>query len=490
MAKFQPISFYKPESSRPGEARELLPFRFKRLADGVLLTNMVGEQAIVPPTEFDRFVSDTLDSASPVFTELRSKHFFYFKGEISPIHLLALKLRTRKRRLADFTGLHLFVVTLRCEHSCPYCQVSRANETGSADRFDMKLDTAMKALDLVFRSPSPNLKIEFQGGEPLLNFEVIRSIVIEAEKRNELAKRNLAFVIATNLALINDEILKFCSDHSIFISTSLDGPRDLHNLNRPRPGGDSYERVVAGIQRARTILGESGVSALMTTTQASLGRAREIIDEYRSHGFTEIFLRPLSPYGFAIKTKSFLKYNADRWLEFYNAGLDYVIELNRQGTRFTEIYTAMILKKMLTNDDPGYVDLMTPAGTGIAAVVYNYDGNVFASDEGRMLAEMGSDTFLLGDLKTDSYEEIFTSPALLDSLEESFSGSAPMCTDCAHEPYCGSDPVWHYAMFGNYLGRKTESEFCARHTSIFEGILTRMRSDNFTRNLFHDWAHL
>ena len=69
----------------------------------------------------------------------------------------------------------------------------------------------------------------------------------------------------------------------------------------------------------------------MTTTKASLDRPREIIDTYVEHGFHEIFLRPLSPYGFAMKTKSFSAYDIDRWLEFYREGLDYILELNEQG---------------------------------------------------------------------------------------------------------------------------------------------------------------
>ena len=80
---------------------------------------------------------------------------------------------------------------------------------------------------------------------------------------------------------------------------------------------------------------------------------------------------------------------------------------------------------MLTNDDPGYVDLTSPAGIGIGAIVYNYDGDVYASDEGRMLAEMGDKTFRLGNLHQDSYEEIMLSEALLAPLEESFARQRP-----------------------------------------------------------------
>jgi hypothetical protein len=126
----------------------------------------------------------------------------------------------------------------------------------------------------------------------------------------------------------------------------------------------------------------------MTTTEASLGRVREIIDEYLAQEFHSIFLRPLSPYGFAIRGKSYRTYNAQRWLKFYKEGLAYIIDLNRQGKEFVEFYASIILKKMLTSEDPGYVDLMSPAGIGIAGVVYNYDGDVYASDEGRMKWEI------------------------------------------------------------------------------------------------------
>ena len=91
-------------------------------------------------------------------------------------------MHTKVLRLADFTGLHIFVVSLRCEHSCPYCQVSRQSDDKLT--FDMSCDTAEKALELVFRSPSPAIKIEFQGGEPLLNFPLIRFVVERAKTLN------------------------------------------------------------------------------------------------------------------------------------------------------------------------------------------------------------------------------------------------------------------------------------------------------------------
>jgi His-Xaa-Ser system radical SAM maturase HxsB len=449
---------------------------------------MVGEFLVLPHSEIEKLVQGSLPPDSLAYSNLRARHFLADSlTHKSAIELLALKVRSRYRRLPQFTGLHIFVVTLRCEHSCPYCQVSRQSE--DRDAYDMSEETAFRSLDLTFRSPSDAIKIEFQGGESMLNFPLIRRIVYEAENQNQRVGKELQFVIATNLAVATNEMLEFCAEHDIHISTSLDGPRELHNKNRPRPGNDSYERVVRWIALAREIVGRDKVSALMTTTQASLSEVKEIIDEYLAQEFHEIFLRSISPYGFAMKTKSFAAYDATRWLDFYKEGLEYIIDLNRRGVPFKEHYTALILKKMFTADDPGYVDLMNPAGIGIGAVVYNYDGAVYASDESRMLAEMGDQSFRIGDVNKNTYEEIFLSEKLLAPLNESFTLSAPMCSECAFEPYCGADPVYHHARHGDYLGHKAESEFCNKNMSIFKYLINKMEQDSFVKELFLRWAN-
>ena len=482
MSKFTERSNYNARNDR----YDLLPFRFKRLGDDeVLVSNLVGEYLFIPDTTLKTLVNHELDSTDPCYVELRAKHFLTDSKTKIAESLLPIKLRTRHKRLPEFTTLHMFVVTLRCEHSCPYCQVSRQSDDKVA--FDMSEATALKSIALALRAPSKKIKIEFQGGESFLNFELIKFIVFNAKDLS--ADKDISFVIATNLAVVTDEILEFCKDHSIDISTSLDGPEDLHNANRPRPGKNSYQKTIEGIKRVREVLGVDHVSALMTTTKASLDRVHDIVDEYLANGFTNIFLRPLSPYGFAIRTRAYSGYDAKRWFEFYKEGLEYIIELNRQGIDFREYYTSVILKKIFTFSDPGYVDLMSPAGIGIAGIVYNYDGSVYASDESRMLAEMGDQTFKLGDVHVNSYEEIFLGDALLDPIEESFAFSAPMCNECVFENYCGADPVYHHATMNDFLGRKPESDFCARNMSVFKYLFARMRNDQFVKDLFVRWAN-
>ena len=95
-------------------------------------------------------------------------------------------------------------------------------------------------MDIAFESPAVRIKIEFQGGEPLLNFPLISTIVSAAKAKAATADKKVDFVIASNLALLDETILAFCKENDVLLSTSLDGPADLHNKNRPRPGGNSH----------------------------------------------------------------------------------------------------------------------------------------------------------------------------------------------------------------------------------------------------------
>lgn len=463
-----------------------LPFRFERAGkDEVVVTNLAGEWQLLKDSEFEQLRTLTFSDLD-LRERLVSKHLVFTGKPDTALRLLTLKSATRFRRIPDLTGLHIFVVTLRCEHACEYCQVSRQNS--SSTEFDMSIEDAMKALNIVFESPSPQLKIEFQGGESLLNFDLIRHIVIRAKELNDVHKRDLSFVIATNLVPLTEEVLDFAIEHEIYFSTSLDGPSDLHNANRARPGRDSYEKALIGINRVRARLGNDAVSALMTTTERSLSRPEEIIDEYVRLGFSEIFLRFLSPYGLAVRTRAVEKYRGRQWLSFYERGLRYIVDLNRSGHEIAEVLASIYLKKMLTNDSGGYVDLSTPTGAGLSTMVYNYDGDVYCSDEGRMLREMGDTSFRLGSVRTHSYLDLLLSDKLLDAVEASLTTTSPMCSECAYEQYCGSDPVVHHTTQGDMTGFKPLSEFCERTMTIVPMLMRMYQSDRYCRDLFTRWA--
>lgn len=481
-APFRDRSAHAPE-----RAYRLLPFRFGRLdGERYVVTNDVGEYVLLTRDELVAFTRRELPSDSPTYKALKARHFMFDDESDCALDLLALKVRSRAEQIASFTGLHIFVVSLRCDHSCHYCQVSRQTEDKAA--FDMTREHAERALAFTFRSPASHIKIELQGGEPLLAFELVRFIIERATEMNRVHRKVLQFVIATNLARIDDAVIAFCKQHEVYFSTSLDGPADLHDTHRPLRGGSSHAAALAGIQRVRDALGPDAVSALMTTTPASLPRVHDIIDEYVRCGFHNIFLRSLSPYGFAVRTSLVRKYDVDEWLTFYKRGLAYVLDLNRRGYSFREDYTTIVLQKMFAPRGTTYVDLQSPAGIGIGAIVFNYDGAVYASDEGRMLAEMKDESFRLGHLDTDSYEAIMTSEALLGPLEDTVLESSPMCTDCPYLPYCGADPTFHAATQRDVLGHKAFSAFCKKQMGVVEHLITLLADDAEARRVLLGWV--
>jgi len=351
----------------------------------------------------------------------------------------------------------------------------------------MTEEMARKAVSYVFDSPSRIIKVEFQGGEPLLNFELVKQIVFEVISRNSDGSRDIQFVIATNLSKLTDEVLEFCRVHDVYISTSLDGPRQIHNGNRPRVGDNSYELTVEGIRRVRDALGPDRISALMTTTEASLKEPHAIIDEYLAQGFSSIFLRPVSPYGFAVKTGQSRRYDDEEWLQFYKTGLEYIFDLNRNGVGFREEYASLLLRKILTPYPTGYVDLQSPSGLANSCIAFNYDGGIYASDESRMLAEMGDFKFRLGNLECDTFQSVMNSPSLRNLLVETATEGVPMCSDCGIQPYCGSDPVFHHATQGDVVGCKPKSVFCRRSMALVRHLITLLEDHPSESAILKSW---
>ncbi len=466
---------------------QLLPMRFLRLDESrVVISNMVGEFLVVPRSRLADIIEHRVERDESLYADLVARHLVLDPADNSALDLLALKYRTRQSHLAEFTGLHMFVVTLRCDHSCPYCQVSRVSHDRTA--FDMSEGTARQSIDLMFQSPSKSLKVEFQGGEPLLNFELIRYVVERVKAHAEAPKRDIQFVVATNLANLTDEMLSFLQEHRVMISTSLDGPANLHNANRPRPEKNSYELAVRGIERCREALGYDCVSALMTTTLRSLEQPEVIVDEYVRLGFGSIFLRSLSPYGFATKSQKAIGYASEQWNQFYERGLLHILKLAAAGTPIRETYASIVLRKMLTSFPGRYVDLQSPAGIGISAAVYNYDGDVYASDEGRMLAEMGDRAFRLGNVHTDGYRDIFLSDRLIDLVDRTMTEAIPHCSQCAFEPWCGTDPTFHHATQGDAVGHRPTSGFCHRNMFVMRLLVKLLTDEPKYRGILESWA--
>lgn len=463
----------------------LMPFRFHVASDGrEILVNEVGDHLWAPRGTAQALAEHRIDRDHPYYLDLRAAGFLSTEPLPALVDVYATRYRTAKAFLDDFTTLHIFVLTLRCNQSCHYCQVSR--QTEDKHQYDMSEEDLERALALMFCSPAPALTVEFQGGEPLLAFELVRRAVLRAKQLNAAHGKQLSFVICTNLLLVDDAVLAFCRDHQILLSTSVDGPDALHDQNRPWRES-AAARVREKLAQVREVLGPDRVSALMTTTRASLAFPREIVDHYIDLGFEGVFLRPISPYGFARKSKLKNHYDTEHFLAFYLEALTHVVQYNKRGRLFREEYASILLRKILTPFPVNYVDLQSPAGMITSVIVYNYDGKVYVSDEARMLAQQGDDSFCLGHV-SDGYASLFLGQKARTLLTHGVNEALAGCADCAFQSYCGADPVFHHATQGDPEGYRPSSSFCQRNLRLIEHLLTWMERDPEAATIFRRWA--
>ncbi|GAA3946224.1 His-Xaa-Ser system radical SAM maturase HxsB [Chitinophaga oryziterrae] len=466
----------------------LLPFRFHRINETKeVIVNEVDDFLVVPVGTAAQIIERKINRRedATLYGDLLANFFISEQPIPELIDVLATRYRTKKSFLDHFTSLHIFVISLRCEHTCHYCQVSRV--TADKDKFDMGREHINAGIEMMMRSPNPHVTMEFQGGEALLAFDNIVYAVERTKQEAVLRNKKVNYVICTNLAPLTEEILAYCKENAILISTSLDGPEFIHNKNRHKPHSNSYQLAVDGVMKCRQELGEENVSALLTTTNLSLQHPEEIVDEYVNRGFRNIFLRPISPYGFATKNAGKNKYQTTAFLEFYKKALNTIISYNLNGYYIREDYASIILKKMLTPFPVGYVDLQSPAGIINSVIVFNYDGKIYASDEARMLAEMNDFTFLLGDLSVNTYEEIFYGEKSMELAEVFTNESLPGCSDCAFQSYCGADPVFNYTTQGDTWGHRPTSSFCQRNMEIMRHLIELMDSDKKIEKVFRSW---
>ena len=175
---------------------KILPFQFKHIFNNdVLLVNECGDFIFLQHNTFDSFIRYQLSEEDPAFFQLKS-HLFLAQEELeTSLQKIAARYRTRKSFLRDFTTLHMMVITLRCNQRCEYCQVSCAEENAHA--YDMGIEVARHVVNMIFSAPTTNPKIEFQGGEPLLNWPVIEEVVTYAEQCAKSLGKKVEFVICT-----------------------------------------------------------------------------------------------------------------------------------------------------------------------------------------------------------------------------------------------------------------------------------------------------
>ena len=457
-------------------------FNFKRINGQFLLTNDLGKYVCIEPDEFRILLSRKIEKGSELEKKLQDASIIYEGSDLQFSSQHHYELREIKGFMAEPTSLHIFVVTTACNQDCVYCQ---ANSGTKCPNCFMTKEIAEKSVDIALQSPGKNLNFEFQGGEPLLNFNIIRHIIEYAESQK--GDRCIRYNIVSNLTLLTEKIITFISDYNIGISTSIDGPAFLHNINRPfKNSNGTFQDVCDAVRRLR----EAGIKpgAIQTTTKHSLPYARQIIETYYALGFESVFIRPLTPLGKAKLHWNEIGYSPEEFLKFYKKALSTVLDLNRQGHFMYEANAAILLKR-IRGFTMNYMELRSPCGAGIGQIAYFADGRIFTCDEGRMLAEMGDDSFQIGNVFEDCYQNIMKHGVCRTACASSTLETIPSCCDCVYQPYCGTCPVVNYALYNDVIEKSPHSFKCRINEGILDYLFSVLLNDTGDgKIILDDWC--
>ncbi|MDE2230973.1 MAG: radical SAM protein [Candidatus Omnitrophica bacterium] len=454
-------------------AFSILPFNSEKINDKYLVSNMMGAWDALSEAEFRQFNSLCLQEGSSLSRRLQERGLILDENNILRV---MDEYRRLNANLFTDTSLHIAVVTKRCNLRCNYCHAE-----GGASSEDMSIETATRVLQYLFDVRNNNVTLEFQGGEPLLNWPVVRFLCEHARKFNTLGK-NLNIVLVTNMLLMDDEKIRFLAEHNVGVCTSVDGPADIHDQCRKDVGGrGSHAQLMEKIERFSAHTGRK-VYMLPTITKYSLAHPEKIVDEYLRLGQGEIALRPVNKIGYARNHWDEIGYGSQEFNDFYTRAFGYIMKLNTSGTHISERIARTILTKVLLKTDPYYVNMMNPSGDGRAVMTYGVDGGCYPTDEARML---GDDMFRLGSIVDEGYDHMLNKENLLFLLSAG-------CSDLwnyrsVYSPWMGVDPVVNYAMEKNVVP-KGDSRLQHVLTHQFRTVFSYLLGDKKYVEVFQRWT--
>ncbi len=456
-------------------------FNFKEMDDDYLLTTDAGKFVFLNKDNFNHLIKKEKINEE-IEKYLMEKGIIYYGNDEIFSNNYAKEVRQMKEYVLTSTSLHIFVVSKNCNFRCIYCQAGNLDEKNN---YKMTKDTAKKAVDIALESPSDYLTFEFQGGEPLTNFEVIKYIVDYSKSVN--TNKIIEYNLVSNLTLLTEEMLEFFIENNISICTSIDGNKVLHNINRPYPNEDSYESTVGKIKKIQEM--NVRVSAIETTSRYSLDKYKELVDEYINLGLDSISIRPLTQLGKADQNWSKIGYEAEEFIEFYKKTLKYIIEKNKRGYFITEGLAVIFLRKILLNQPVNYMELRSPCGGALGQLAYYYDGKIYTCDEARMLSEMGDDSFMLGNVNDNTFRELIDNDITKSIAISSCLECIPTCNNCVFSPYCGVCPVITMAQDNNIFPKNPNEYRCKIYKGMLNELFWYIKNDPEVVEIFKSWIN-
>jgi uncharacterized protein len=180
-----------------------------------------------------------------------------------------------------------------CNLSCKYCFAGEGEYHG--DRSLMSSEVGKKAIDFLIENSGNrrNLEVDFFGGEPLMNFEVVKEIVAYAKSKEEQYNKNFRFTITTNGVLLNDDIMDFINENMYNVVLSIDGRKEVHDNMRPSCNGKgSYDLILPKFKKMAESRHQENYYVRGTFTHHNLDFSEDVL-HLADCGFKQISMEPV-----------------------------------------------------------------------------------------------------------------------------------------------------------------------------------------------------
>lgn len=356
--------------------------------------------------------ADILDCFSDI-ESLKKRGRLFTPDTFEPI---AGKLKKKTSGVVKALCLHVAHI---CNLNCSYCFASQGKYNG--ERAVMSLEVGKRALDFLIENSGTrrNLEVDFFGGEPLMNFDVVKELVKYARGREKETGKNFRFTLTTNGMLIDDDVIDFANRECSNVVLSLDGRREVHDRYRvDYAGNGSWERIVPKFQKLVEARGGKNYYMRGTFTHANPDFLNDI-KEMLSLGFRELSMEPVvtSPDDPSALTEEDLP----TVLRQYEELAELMQEKRREGDPFTFYHYMIDLK-----DGPCIYKRVSGCGSGTEYMAVTPWGDLYPCHQ-----FVGDEKFRLGDVWHG-----VDNKAIQDEFESCNVYARPECRSCWAKLYC------------------------------------------------------
>ncbi len=357
--------------------------------------------------------ADEFDECCSQIEELRASGQLFAKDTFEP---LAGDLKEKSAGIVKALCLH---IAHSCNLNCSYCFASQGKYHG--ERAVMSFEVGKQALDFLIANSGTrrNLEVDFFGGEPLMNFDVVKQLVAYARSVEKDAGKNFRFTLTTNGLLIDDDVIDFANRECSNVVLSLDGRKEIHDRYRVDYAGEgSWERIVPKFQKLVKARGGKNYYMRGTFTHANPDFLEDI-KVMLDLGFNELSMEPVvCPEG---DPSALTMEDLPIVLEQYEKLAELMLERHRAGKPFTFYHYMIDLK-----GGPCIYKRISGCGSGTEYMAVTPWGDLYPCHQ-----FVGEDQFKLGDVWNG-----VTNTEKQCEFAACNVYTRPECRDCWAKLYC------------------------------------------------------